>query len=125
MERHDGGLEEQRRHDQGRAGQRQRVPGLQRPAEGLDLQRAAPAVEQRNPHQQRRGGGATQHEILERSLRAVRAHEPEQHERVDRQRHDLDAEEQRREAVRRNDQAGAIHRAEHQRVVGRLCEIVA
>ena len=51
--------------------------------------------------------------------------QPEQHQRVHRQRHDLDAEEQRREAGRRHDQAGAIQRSEHQRVVGRLGEIVA
>ena len=87
---------------------------------------AAAAVEQRNAHQEHRRRRAAQHQVLERRLRALRPLERQQHQHVDRQRHDLEAEEQREEAVRGEQQAEAVQRRQQQRVEAAVVgEVVA
>ena len=95
------------------------------PANAVERHRAAASVEQRDAHQQGRGAGAPQDQVLERRLGGLRAPVGEQDERVYRQRHQLEAQEQREEAVRGQEQADAVQRGQQQDRERALTEIVA
>ncbi len=126
VERHDGALQEERQQDQCHAGGGHRVGGPQARREDRDRQRAAAAVEQRDAHQEHRRRRAAQDQVLERRFRAFGPLECKQHQHIDRQCHDFEPEEKRQEAVRREQQAKAVQRRQHQDVeLSVLAEIVA
>ncbi len=125
VERHDRGLQEEGQDHQHHGGAGEVVGRAERARKGFDRHRPAGAVEQRCAHQEHRRRGAAEHQVLQCGLGALRPPVGQQHQRVDRYRHQFQAEEQRQHAVGRLHQAHAVQRRQQQHGELAALELVA
>ena len=91
------------------------APEVSALAKRRDCERAARSVQERDTHQESRGRGTGEHQVLERCLGALRPPEGEQHQHIHRQGHQLEPEEKGEEDCPRTaDMQHAVERSEDQ-----------
>ena len=125
VEGHDRALQEEGQDHEHDSRTRHTVVRTEPDGEGRRRHRPAGAVEERGPHQEHGRGRAAEDEVLQRRFGALRPPVGQQHQHVDRQRHQFEPEEQGQEAVGRLHQADAVERREQQRRELAVRELVA
>jgi hypothetical protein len=104
VEGHRGDLEGEAHHQQPEADHRQRVGRGERGADLREVQRAGGAVDQRHAVQEQPARERAHQEVLERGLVAAQLAAVEAGQHVDRDAHQLEAEEQHQQVRRRHQQ---------------------
>ena len=125
VERHGAELEGHRHHDEGHGDHETGAMGRIDRGDLVEAQGAGQAVEHRHAVEQHAGSNGAEHEVLDRRLCGHAGITIEGHQRVQRQRQQLDAEINGEQASRRRQHADAEQRCERQHLVLTAADLAA